>query len=49
VVKSTSTWLTTNVRNAIAKWTFRPAEVGGCKVPRYFNWGAVAGKPKAAD
>jgi hypothetical protein len=48
VVKSTSATLTRSVRTAVAKWTFKPAEVGGCKVPRSFNWGAVAGKPKAA-
>ena len=47
VVKSTHPTLTRSVRTAVAKWVFVPAEVGGCKVPRNFNWAAVAGGPKA--
>jgi hypothetical protein len=43
VVRSTHPTLTESVRRAVARWKFRPAEVGGCKVPRVFNWGAVAG------
>jgi hypothetical protein len=43
VVRSTHPKLTASVRSAVARWRFRPAEVGGCKVPRVFNWGAVAG------
>lgn len=43
VVRSTHPKLTASVRHAVARWRFRPAEVGGCKVPRVFNWGAVAG------
>jgi hypothetical protein len=43
VVKTTHPRLATSVKSAVAKWSFRPAEVGGCKVPRIFNWGAVAG------
>lgn len=43
VVRSTHPKLTASVRRAVARWKFRPAEVGGCKVPRMFNWGAVAG------
>lgn len=50
VVKSTHPTLTRSVRTAVAKWTFVPAEVGGCKVPRNFNWGATAGGgPKANE
>jgi hypothetical protein len=41
VVKSTHPTLTRSVRTAVAKWKFVPAEVGGCKVPRNFNWAAV--------
>jgi hypothetical protein len=33
------------VRTAVAKWKFTPAQVGGCKVPRDYNWAAVLGKP----
>lgn len=47
IVKSTHPTLTRSVRTAVAKWKFVPAEVGGCKVPRNFNWGAVAGSPKS--
>jgi hypothetical protein len=47
VVKSTHPTLTRSVRAAVAKWKFGPAEVGGCKVPRNFNWGAVHGGEKA--
>jgi hypothetical protein len=34
------------VRSAVAKWKFVPAEIGGCKVPRNYNWGAVTGAQK---
>jgi hypothetical protein len=47
VVRSSHPKLTASVRGAVAKWRFRPAEVGGCKVPRTYNWGAVAGRRKA--
>jgi hypothetical protein len=47
VVTSTHPTLTRSVRAAVAKWKFTPAEVNGCKVPRNYNWGAVAGGAKA--
>jgi hypothetical protein len=47
VVKSTHPALTRSVRAAVANWKFVPAEVSGCKVPRNFNWSAVAGGTKA--
>ena len=43
VVKTTHPRLAASVKAAVAKWSFHPAEVGGCKVPRIFNWAAVAG------
>lgn len=46
VVTTTSPRLTASVKDAVAKWTFTPAEVGGCKVPRHFNWGATAQRPR---
>ena len=49
VVKSTHPTLTRSVRAAVAKWKFVPAEVGGCKVPRNFNWGATAGGSAGGD
>ncbi len=46
VVTSTSPRLTTSVKTAVEKWTFRPAQIWGCKVPRNFNWGATAARPR---
>jgi hypothetical protein len=48
VVKTTHPRLATLVKSSVAKWTFRPAEVGGCKVPRIFNWAAVSGGKPAS-
>ncbi len=47
VVKSTHPTLTRSVRTAVSKWTFTPAEIGGCKVPRDYNWAVVVGKSAA--
>jgi hypothetical protein len=49
VVKSTHATLTRSVRAAVAKWKFVPAEIGGCKVPRNFNWGAITGGSGGGD
>lgn len=32
-------WLATSVKNAVGKWTFAPAEVAGCKIPRNYSLG----------
>jgi outer membrane biosynthesis protein TonB len=40
VIESTSAWLTTGARRAIAQWTFEPALRNGCKVPRYYQFSA---------
>jgi hypothetical protein len=48
VVKSSNKWLTDNVKSVIGKWTFSPAELAGCKVPRIYHFMASAparGKP----
>ena len=42
VIESTSAWLTTGARNAIAQWTFEPALRNGCKVPRYYQFSATS-------
>lgn len=42
VIESTSAWLTTGARNAIARWTFEPALRNGCKVPRYYQFTATS-------
>lgn len=43
VVTTTHPWLGTSVKSAVAKWSFSPAEVAGCKVPRMYSLGI---KPK---
>jgi len=48
VVKSTHPTLSRSVRTAVSKWKFTPAQVGGCKVPRDYNWAVVLGKPPAS-
>ena len=40
VIESSNPWFTTGVRNAIAKWTFTPAERDGCKVTRFYQFSA---------
>jgi hypothetical protein len=44
VVKTTHPWLASSVKSAVARWSFQPAELAGCKVPRLFKWGATAGR-----
>ena len=42
-------WLATSARNAVAKWTFAPAEVAGCRIPRNYSLGiSPRGKTPAA-
>jgi hypothetical protein len=38
VAASSSPWLAANVKSVIGKWTFSPAELAGCKVPRVFHF-----------
>jgi outer membrane biosynthesis protein TonB len=40
VIESSNAWFTTGARNAIAKWTFTPAERDGCKVARFYQFSA---------
>lgn len=40
VLESSNAWFTTGARNAIAKWSFTPAERDGCKVARYYQFSA---------
>ncbi|MHB1297857.1 MAG: energy transducer TonB [Gemmatimonadaceae bacterium] len=42
VVESSHAWFTTGAKNAIAKWTFTPAELDGCKVARYYQFSATS-------
>lgn len=47
VVNTSSKALVDNVRGVIPKWTFSPAELAGCKVPRVYHFDASA-KPRKA-
>jgi hypothetical protein len=42
VVKSSNKWLTQNVKTVLPKWTFSPAQLAGCKVPRVYHFMASA-------
>jgi hypothetical protein len=42
IVSASSEWLVKNVKSVIGKWTFAPAELAGCKVPRLFHFMASA-------
>lgn len=42
VVAASHPWLVKNVRTALAKWKFEPAELAGCKVPRVYHFMASA-------
>ena len=37
VVKVSNKWFTENVRRVMPKWTFTPALLAGCKVPRVYH------------
>jgi len=38
VVKVSNKWFVENVRGVIGKWTFTPAVLAGCKVPRIYHF-----------
>ena len=48
VIKTTHPWLATKFKSVIAKWTFEPAQLAGCKVPRVWLGTLTAGKPPAS-
>jgi hypothetical protein len=48
IVKSSHKWLTAEVRNAIPKWKYTPAELAGCKVARVYHFSATAPAIKQA-
>jgi hypothetical protein len=37
VVKVTNKWFAENVRGVVPKWTFTPAILAGCRVPRVYH------------
>ncbi len=47
VLKASHPWFATQAQKAATKWTFTPAEKGGCKVPRFYKFGISSG-PKPA-
>ena len=47
VVKTTHPWLAESFRSAVAKWSFEPAMLAGCKVPRVWLGVLTSGKPPA--
>lgn len=47
VVKTTHPWLATKFKSSIAKWSFEPAQLGGCKVPRLWLGVLTSGKRPA--
>lgn len=50
IVKATHPWLATSVKSAVAKWTFSPAQLAGCKVPRLWLGAYSSGvAPKPAS
>jgi hypothetical protein len=45
VVKVSNKWFTQSVRGVIGKWTFTPAMLAGCRVPRIYHFmSAVASR-----
>lgn len=42
VVTTSHPWLANNVKSVIGKWTFEPAQLAGCKVPRLYHFMASA-------
>ena len=47
VIKTTHPWLASSFQTAVAKWTFDPAQLAGCKVPRLWLGAITSGKPPA--
>jgi hypothetical protein len=49
VISSSNKWLVTNVKAVLPKWTFSPALLAGCRVPRVYHFMASApARAKAA-
>ena len=42
IIKSSHPWLTAEVKRAIPKWKYSPAELAGCKVARVYHFSATA-------
>ena len=48
IIKSSHPWLTAQVKSAIPKWKYTPAELAGCKVTRVYHFSATAPAAKKA-
>ena len=48
VVKTTHPWLASSFRTAVARWTFEPAQLAGCRVPRLWHGAITSGKRPAS-
>ncbi len=48
VLKTTHPWLASSFKTAVAKWSFEPAQLAGCKVPRIWLGAIISGKKPAA-
>jgi hypothetical protein len=48
IIKSSHPWLTADVKRAIPKWKYSPAELAGCKVARVYHFSATAPATKQA-
>jgi hypothetical protein len=42
VLTASNKWLAENVKSVLPKWTFSPAQLAGCKVPRVYHFMASA-------
>ena len=49
VVKTTHPWLALKFKSAVAKWTFDPAQLAGCKVPRLWLGVLTSGEQPSAS
>lgn len=48
VIKTTHPWLASSFKTAVAKWSFDPALLAGCKVPRLWLGAITSGKRPAS-
>ena len=44
VIMTTHKWLATSVQTAVAKWSFHPAKLAGCRIPRVYKIDGMSGK-----
>jgi hypothetical protein len=47
IIQSTHPWLTAQVKSAIPRWKYTPAELAGCKVARVYHFSALAPPQRA--